>query len=69
MIIAVEEESLFQSWRKTRSGFVEDGVVSEQDYRMSSPSIVVILKEVNDPDGDDWDLRQFLRNDGGRPQT
>ena len=69
MTIAVEEESLFQSWRKTRSGFVEDGVVSEQDYRMSSPSIVVILKEVNDPNGGGWDLRQFLRNEGGRHQT
>ena len=68
MKVVVEEESLFQSWRKTRSGFVEDGVISEQDYLTSSPSIVVILKEVNDPDGGDWDLRQFLRN-GGRPQT
>ena len=69
MTIVVEEESLFQSWRETRPGFVEDGVVSEQDYLTSSPSIVVILKEVNDPDGGGWDLRQFLRNNGGRPQT
>ena len=68
MKVVVEEESLFQSWRKYRSGFVEDGVVSEQDYLTSSPSIVVILKEVNDPDGGGWDLRQFLRN-GGRSQT
>ena len=35
----------------------------------SSPSIVFILKEVNDPDGGGWDLRQFLRNNGDRPQT
>ena len=69
MTIVVEEESLFQSWRETRPGFVEDGVVSEQDYRTSSPSIVVILKEVNDPDGGGWDLRQFLRNNVGRTQT
>ena len=47
---------------------MDDGVVSEQDYLASSPSIVVILKEVNDPDSGGWDLRQFLR-DGGRPQT
>ena len=69
MKVVFEEESLFQSWRKTRSGFVEDGVVSEQDYLVSSPSIVVILKEVNDPGGGNWDLRQFLREEGGRSQT
>ena len=68
MTIVAEEDSLFQSWREDRPGFVPDGVVSEQDYLASSPSIVVILKEVNDPGGGDWDLRQFLRN-GGRPQT
>ena len=69
MTIVAEEESLFQSWRENGPGFVDDGVVSEQDYRASSPSIVFILKEVNDPDGGGWDLRQFLREEGGRPQT
>ena len=69
MTIVDKENSLFQSWRESRRGFVPDGVVSEQDYLASSPSIVVILKEVNDPDGGNWDLRQFLRRKGGRPQT
>ena len=68
MTILAKEDFLFQSWRTDRPGFVDDGVVSEQDYLASSPSIVVILKEVNDPDGGGWDLRQFLR-DGGRTQT
>ena len=48
---------------------MRDGAVSERDYRASSPSIVVILKEVNDPRRNKgWDLRQFLR-EGGRPQA
>ena len=68
MTIRAEEDSLFQSWRTSRPAVAADGVVSEQDYHASSPSIVVILKEVNDPDGGNWDLRQFLR-DGGRSQT
>ena len=68
MTIVSKEEFLFESWRTNRPGFVADGVVSEQDYLASSPSIVVILKEVNDPDGGGWDLREFLRS-GGRPQT
>ena len=67
MTIRAKEDSLFQSWRTSRPAFAADGVVSEQDYHASSPSIVVILKEVNDPDGGNWDLRQFLR-DGGRSQ-
>ena len=62
MKVVVEEESLFQFWRKTRSGFVEDGVVSEQDYLTSSPSIVVILKEVNDPDWSGTALRSLPRD-------
>lgn len=68
MTIVAEEDSLFQSWRRSRPEFVADGVVSEQDYLASSPSIVVILKEVNSPKSGDWDLRLYLRN-GGRPET
>ena len=68
MTIVAKEDSMFQSWRTDRPGFVKDGVVSEQDYLASSPSIVFILKEVNDPGGGGWDLRKDLR-DGGRRQT
>ena len=68
MTIVANENFLFQSWRVDRPGLVDDGVVSEQDYLASSPSIVVILKEPNDPEGGGWDLRKFLL-DGSRPQT
>jgi hypothetical protein len=42
--------------------------VSEADYLGSDPKIVFILKEVNDPDGGGWDLREFV-SEGGRAQT
>ena len=58
MTIVAKEDFLFRSWRKDRPGFVKDGVVSEQDYLASSPSIVFILKEVNDPGCGGWDLRK-----------
>ena len=48
--IVAKENVLFQSWRVDRPGFVKDGVVSEQDYLASSPLIVFILKEANDPE-------------------
>jgi hypothetical protein len=60
------ENSLFQRWAASREGFVSDGVVDEVSYLSSSPRIVFVLKEVNG--GEDWDLRQFLR-EGGRSQT
>ncbi len=62
------ENSLFEEWAKNRSGFVKDGVVDEDAYLKSSPKLVFILKEVNDPDGGGWDLRKYIRN-GARPQT
>ena len=67
MTIVEREEELFREWEKRRESFVPDGAVSEQDYLKSCPQIAFILKETNDP-GDDFDLRQFLR-DGGRWQT
>lgn len=35
---------------------------------MSSPKLLFILKEVNDPDGGEWDLRKYVR-EGGRAAT
>lgn len=61
MSIREEEDKLFSEWKKNRKGFVSDGVVSEEDYENSNPKIAVILKEVNDPDGGNWDLRDKLR--------
>ncbi len=42
--------------------------MSEADYLNTLPKIAIILKEVNDPAGGGWDLREFLSK-GGRSQT
>jgi hypothetical protein len=68
MGIHESEEELFAKWKQNRPRFVKDGAVDADAYRTSSPKLLFVLKEVNDPDGGDWDLRQFLR-DGGRPRT
>ena len=68
MSILQDENSLFDEWKGNRKGFVSDGVVSENDYLNSDIKVCIILKEVNDPDGGGWDLRQFISN-GARPQT
>ena len=68
MNIREKEDLIFEEWRHKRHGFVSDGVVDQDVYLGSNPKITFILKEVNDPDGGDWDLRQFLR-EGGRAQT
>jgi len=68
MTITEKENSLFDEWRKNREGFVSDGLVDETSYLKSGLKLMFVLKEVNDPDGGDWDLRQFVR-EGGRPRT
>ncbi|MCX7000732.1 MAG: hypothetical protein NT106_10645 [Candidatus Sumerlaeota bacterium] len=68
MTIREAEESLFAQWRKDREGFVADGVVDEESYLSSNPKLLVVMKEVNDPGGGDWDLRQFIA-EGARSQT
>jgi hypothetical protein len=68
MSIYEAEEQLFREWQASREGFVRDGVVSEKDYLASNPKIAFILKEVNDPSGGGWDLREFV-SEGGRAET
>lgn len=68
MNIREQEDELFSVWSCHRDGFVADGVVSEVDYLASKIKLCFILKEVNDPDGGDWDLRDFLF-EGARHQT
>lgn len=70
MGIAEAEEELFLHWSAGRQGFVKDGVVDEAAFGESSPSVLLLLKEVNDPGphGGGWDLREFLR-EGGRAAT
>ena len=69
MKIGEAEEALFAEWRSSwpesrQEQFVRDGVVDEEAYLASSPRLLFVLKEVNDPDGGGWDLREFLRNRG-----
>lgn len=68
MSIYAQENNLFAEWRRSRSDIVLDGVVDEDLYLQSDPKLLFIMKEVNDPDGGGWDLREFLRN-GGRAQS
>lgn len=66
--ISDQEDRLFEVWRTRRPGSVPDGLADEQAYLKSSPRILLIMKEVNDPEDPSFDLRRFMR-DGGRPQT
>ncbi len=68
MHINALEDQLFTEWKQNRPGFVADGVVDSATYLISYPKLLFILKEVNDPDGGDWDLREYMR-DGARSQT
>jgi hypothetical protein len=68
MSIRTAEDELFSHWSLDRPGFVQDGVVSEEDYLQSSLKLLFVLKEVNDSNGGGWDLRDFVR-EGGRRQT
>ncbi|MBL4898760.1 MAG: hypothetical protein JKX76_03815 [Colwellia sp.] len=68
MSICAQEDKLFNEWRNHRVQLVTDGVVSEKDYLDSKYKICFVLKEVNDPDGGGWDLREYLANES-RTQT
>ena len=76
MDISQTEDKLFQEWRekrkkrKKRKRFVCDGAVDAKEFMKSPFSILFLLKEVNDPEknGEDWDLREFIRN-GARGPT
>lgn len=68
MNIRTSEEELFAEWRPKRRGFVADGVIDESAYLQSSRKLLFVLKEVNDPDGGGWDLREFVKK-GERART
>jgi len=68
MNIRTSEEELFAEWRAKRRGFVADGVVDESAYLQSSRKLLFVLKEVNDPDGGGWDLREIVKT-GDRAST
>lgn len=68
MRLSEREDALFSRWRPHRPRFVADGVADEDSYVLSPRRLLFVLKEVNDPEGGNWDLRQFLR-EGGRSYT
>jgi hypothetical protein len=68
MNINATEDGIFERWRSRHPNLVRDGVADEIAYASSSPKILFVLKEVNDPDGGGWDLREYIRG-GGRAQT
>ena len=65
--ITEEENRLFGDWPSRDESFVQDGVVDAEEYCRSRLKLLFILKEVNDPGGGGWDLREFLRGDSIGP--
>lgn len=66
-MIADRENALFERWRARYPNAVADGVVDEGAYGVSTPRLLFVLKEVNDPGGGGWDLREYLSaNANGR---
>ena len=65
-MILAQEERLLTEWQGSRAGFIRDCVKSENDYKNSSFKIAFIFKEVNDPGGDGWDLREICLDKQGR---
>ncbi len=63
----IEEEKLFEVWKKTRKDFIPDGLVKEDEYKGALIKVLYILKEVNGGRG--WDLRKHLRENHSRVQT
>lgn len=66
--ISEAEDRLFAEWADRYEAFVTDGAVDGATYVRSPIKLLFVLKEVNDPDGESWDLREFLR-DGGQGPT
>lgn len=64
MTLREKEEDLFRRWRIGSEHFVPDGAVDDVAFLNSSPKVLLILKEVNDPKHESgWDLREVLRTE------
>ena len=67
--IREQEDALFEEWERARGQpFYRDGAVNEEAFSNSKPKLLYVLKEPNDPGGEGWDMREFVR-DGARAQT
>ncbi len=65
MNISKKENDLFERWKEKRTPFKSDGVVNPEKF---DSKIVYILKEVNDKNNKEGDLRVYLKK-GGQPKT
>lgn len=60
------ENSIFDQWQsRYNKPIIPDGIVHELSYKAAKIKILLLLKEVNDEDGEKWDLREFLYNGNG----
>lgn len=69
MPIREREDALFEEWeRAIDRPFYLDGAVDEDAFADSKPKLLYVLKEPNEPGGEGWDMREFVR-DGARGHT
>ena len=62
MPIREPEDALFEEWeQEIGPPFYRDGAVDEEAFVNSRPRLLYVLKEPNDPEGEGWDLRKFVR--------
>lgn len=66
---ASREKACFVEWRKKHCRIVPDGAVHPATYEASDLKLLFVLKEVNNIDDPEWDLRTYLCKYGGRGQT
>jgi hypothetical protein len=63
MGINKELEQLYNQWRKPGQHFVSGGVVDENLFDSAEVKLMILLKEVNDPDQlEDWSLVDLIND-------
>jgi hypothetical protein len=59
--------SLFDDWEKNipeyKGKFIRDGIVNEKFYESSSPKILFVMKEPNNPEQKAGDFREWWKNE------
>lgn len=68
-----KEEEFFNRWESEiasddKAIFIKDGMVNPERYEAAKVKITFILKEVNSPTSEKWELSKYVRN-GGRAST
>ncbi|KGX91278.1 hypothetical protein [Pontibacillus marinus] len=61
MSITSELNVLYERWKNGKH-FIPGGVVDENKFQSSSIKVLMLLKEVNDTNGDEWTLPEHLNN-------